>query len=293
VSDPTIARTAIFRQEPGMNNNIPRTLNVTSADGTDIAVTVTGQGRPLVVSPGSLESAMFWQLTANVLAPALTTYAVDRRGHGASGDNPSHSIEREQEDIAAVLELAGPDAVLLGHSYGGLVTLGLALSRPPAALILYEPPIPLDGPVGGDAIAAFDGAVAKGDLDEALTIGLRYFVRMPEPVIEGMRQDPVWPVLASMTPTWTREVQAIDQFGHDLDRLSGLDIPVLLITGELSPFWLADVSRRLQRALPSATLVEIPGHAHVAHGTAPEEMAELILAFVADQPLREWSIPAV
>jgi pimeloyl-ACP methyl ester carboxylesterase len=258
-----------------------RHLHVTSADGTDISVTVTGQGRPLVVSHGSLESAQFWQVLADALAPTLTTYAVDRRGHGASGDNPAFSIEREQEDISAVLELAGPDAMLLGHSYGGLVTLGVALNQPPAALILYEPPLPLDGPVGGTAIQLYEKALQQHDLDLALTVGLQHFVKMPDAVIDAMRQEPVWPALASMTPTWTREVRAIDDFGADLDRFAALDIPTLLIVGGFSPPWLTENSRRLQRVIPNADLVEIPGHAHVAHNTAPAEMAEAILAFVA------------
>jgi pimeloyl-ACP methyl ester carboxylesterase len=107
-----------------------------SADGTRIAVTATGRGRPLVVSPGALCTAQDWQPLADVLASHVTTYAVDRRGHGASGDGTDFSIDREQEDIGAVLDLAGPDAVLLGHSYRGLVALGTAQQRPPTALIL-------------------------------------------------------------------------------------------------------------------------------------------------------------
>ncbi len=258
-----------------------RQMHVTSADGTDISVTVTGQGRPLVVSHGSLESAQFWQALADVLAPELTTYAIDRRGHGASGDNQAFSIEGEQEDISAVLVLAGPDAVLLGHSYGGLITLGVALTRPPVALILYEPPLPLDGPVGGAAIEPFENALQEEDFDLALTVGLQHFVKMPDAVIDTMRQEPVWPALASMTPTWTREVRAIDGFGADLDRFAALDIPTLLIVGGFSPPWLTQNSRRLQQVIPKADLVEIPGHAHVAHNTAPAAMAEAILQFVA------------
>ncbi len=77
-----------------MTDISPRQTQVTSADGTVIAVTVTGQGRPLVVSPGALCTAQDWQLLADVLAPHMTTYAVDRRGHGASGDSPDFSIER-------------------------------------------------------------------------------------------------------------------------------------------------------------------------------------------------------
>lgn len=263
-----------------MTHTQPRQTHVTSADGTKIAVTVTGQGRPLVVSPGALNAAQDWQLLADELAPHLTTFAVDRRGHGASGDAPGHGIEREQEDIAAVLDLAGPEAVLLGHSYGGLVTLGLALQRPPAALVLYEPPVPLHGPVGGDAIAPFERAVEDGDLDRALTLGVRNFLKMPEEAIEEFRHSPVWCVRASMTPTWAREVRAIDTFGDGLDRFARLDTPTLLVVGELSPPALTDTSRRLHDTLPNSRVIEIPGHAHEAYLTAPAAVAEAILSFV-------------
>lgn len=257
----------------------PLQTHVTSADGTKISVTVTGQGRPLVISPGALNTAQDWQPLADALAPRMTTYAVDRRGHGASGDNPQHSIEREQEDIAAVLDLAGPDAVLLGHSYGGLVTLGLAMRQPPAAFILYEPPVPLYGPVGGDAIAPFEQAVAEGDLERALAFGTRNFLRMPENAVEDFRSSPVWAVRASMTPTWAREVRAIDAFGADLDRFARLATPTLLVTGELSPPVLLDTSQRLHQVLPDSHLVQIPGHAHEAYLTAPEALTEHILNF--------------
>jgi pimeloyl-ACP methyl ester carboxylesterase len=258
-----------------------RQTYVTSADGTKIAVTITGQGRPLVVSPGSLAAAEDWQLLANVLAEQVTTYAVDRRGHGSSADNADFSIEREQEDIAAVLDLAGPDAILLGHSYGGLITLGLALKQPLAGLILYEPPLPLNGPVAGVNLPPYEQAVQSGDLDLALTIGLRHFVKLPAEAVEAFRYGAptLWSARASMTPSWIRELRAIDAFGDDLERFAALDIPTLLVIGELSPLWLTDTSRRLQQALPTSRIVEIPGQAHDAHVIDPEAMAQAILHF--------------
>ncbi|WP_376776147.1 alpha/beta fold hydrolase [Nonomuraea jabiensis] len=120
--------------------------HMTSTDGTEIAVTVTGQGRPLVVSAGALNAAQDWQILADLLAPHFTTYAIDRRGRGASGDNSEHTIQREADDIAAVLELAGPDAILLGHSYGGLVTLAHALHQPPGGAHPLRAPDPAGRP---------------------------------------------------------------------------------------------------------------------------------------------------
>ena len=149
---------------------------VTSTDGTRISVTVTGRGRPLVLVHGSLSTAADWQRVADSLADHMTTYAIDRRGYGNSGDTARYSVERERDDVAAVLQLAGPDAILFGHSFGGL-----ALNHVPAAAILYEPPFFSPGPVAGEeALAAYDSLLADGDLDEALALGMRAFAKAPE-----------------------------------------------------------------------------------------------------------------
>jgi pimeloyl-ACP methyl ester carboxylesterase len=263
-----------------VTDNASRQHHVTSADGTTIAVTVTGHGSPLVVSPGSLSTARDWQSLADALAPHVTTYAVDRRGYGASGDDPDFHIDREQDDIAAVLELAGPDAILLGHSYGGVVALGLVLTRPPAAFILYEPPVPVSGPVAGEALAPFERAVRDGDLDLALELGLRHFIKIPDEVIEMVRSTPLWAPRAALTPNWGRELRAIDAFGSELDRFAALTMPTLLITGELSPPWLIDTTLELQRAISGSRHVVIPGQAHDAYLLDPAAMASSILTFV-------------
>jgi pimeloyl-ACP methyl ester carboxylesterase len=229
----------------------------------------------------ALCTAHDWQPLADVLASHVTTYAVDRRGHGASGDGTDFSIDREQEDMAAVLDLTGPDAVLLGHSYGGLVALGTAQQRPPTALILCEPPLPLPGTIGGTNLPAFEQAVAAGDLDHALTLGLRNFLKLPDEAITAFRQDVVWSVRASMTPPhgpvksapWT-------QYGDDLQRFATTDTPTLLIIGELSPPWLTNTTRQLHQALPNSRLIQIPRQAHDAYLTDPNALAAAILDFI-------------
>ena len=85
--------------------------------------------------------------TANAgrLASRFTVYAVDRRGRGGSGDSQSYAIEREFEDVAAVVELIPRPVDLLGHSYGGICSLEASLrTKNIRRLILYEPPIPID-----------------------------------------------------------------------------------------------------------------------------------------------------
>ena len=269
------------KERTGMATAVNHTERVVSADGTEIAVTVTGRGAPLVVAPGSLATAEHWQGLADALGARMTTYVLDRRGHGRSGDGPEYSMDHEQDDLNAVLALAGEDAIVMGHSYGALIALGSALRRPPARLIVYEPPLPLDGPIGGAAIEAYADLVDAGDMDEALAFGIRSFVRAPEDAVALLRGQPIWGALAALAPTWTRELRAIDTFPADIERFRGLATPTLLLTGELSPPWLIDVSRRLADVLPNATHVTFPGQGHDAHAFAPETVAHEIARFAA------------
>jgi pimeloyl-ACP methyl ester carboxylesterase len=264
-----------------------RRQHVTSADGTKIAVTVTGDGPPLVVCPGSLATARDWQLVARALAPRMTTYALDRRGHGTSGDDPEYSLEREQDDLAAVAGLAAAAhdeaLTLLGHSYGALIALELTRRIPPRRLVLYEPPLALESLVGGPALDEYARAVSADDCDRALAIGLREFVGMPDDAIAVMRQQPIWVRLSGMTPGWTREIRALDEFvaglAGDLSWYGAISIPVLLLMGELSPPWLTAASRCLARSLPAVTVAELPGQAHDAHIFAPTAVADQIARF--------------
>ena len=259
---------------------------VLSADGTRIAVERTGVGTPLVVIHGSLGTASDWQGVAAALADHVAVDAIDRRGRGASGEGEPHSMEREFEDLAAVRAIAGSDAVVLGHSYGAVVALGQALLDPPRALVVYEPPLPLDGPIGGEALPRYERAVAEGRLDDALTIGLVHFVGVPAEVVPQLRAVLPWDRLASLTPTWVREMHAIDAFDADLGRFAALDIPVLALVGEMSTPGLVSTSERLVAALPNAELVRMPGQAHDAHVTAPAMIAGLVDAFLDRLPPR-------
>ena len=114
--------------------------SVHSKDGTAIGYLRLGEGPPLVMVHGSLAVAEAWSAVANLLADSFTCYLMDRRGRGRSGDAPEYSIEREYQDIAAVLRAAGAKPHLIGHSYGAVCALGAALETPIDKLILYEPP---------------------------------------------------------------------------------------------------------------------------------------------------------
>ncbi|MFC9935897.1 alpha/beta fold hydrolase [Glutamicibacter sp. NPDC127525] len=256
-------------------------INVASKDGTMLSVTVTGEGPPMVIVPGSLGTARDWQAVADATAPYLTTYAIDRCGRAASGDHSEYSLQREVEDVSSVLDLAGPEAILFGHSFGGLVSLALSIDRAISGLALYEPGLPLNGPVAGAALAPFSTLVASGDMDAALRFGVENYVGLTADEATAFAQTPEWSKLMPLTPTWTRELAAIDSFTFDIQRLSTLATPALMMAGELSPAWLVDVTRQMHEALPQSTFAVLPGQGHGANASAPDLVAAELVRFAS------------
>jgi pimeloyl-ACP methyl ester carboxylesterase len=251
-----------------------------SADGTPIGFVRLGSGPAVVFVHGSLSTGDDWRQVASAMAGQFTCFLMDRRGRGRSGDASAYAIEREYEDIPAVLDIAGPGAHLLGHSYGAIGALGAALRVPIGRLVLYEPPLPVTGPVVGAALAPYRAAVASHHLDEALTIGLRDIIRLSAGEISALRQTPLWNKRAALTPTWTRELEAIDRLGPSLDRYRHLAAPTLLLLGTATAAHHQVATTALAKTLPDVRVVRLQGEGHTAHLTVPDIVATEVTDFL-------------
>jgi pimeloyl-ACP methyl ester carboxylesterase len=128
-----------------------------------------------------------WDPVVPALGERFSVYAIDRRGQAGSGDAAKHSLEREAEDVAAVLDaVAGEWGVpvgLVGHSYGAICCLEEALRLPErllGGLVLYEPPL-LTGAVAfpAAAVGRVEALIEEGDRDEAVAVFLREVAGMP------------------------------------------------------------------------------------------------------------------
>ena len=188
-------------------------FGVRSADGIPLTVWVEGQGPSLVLVHGSLiDHTTFGPLVAE-LRDGMTTFAMDRRGFGASGDAPGYAIEREFEDVAAVVEAVaartGGPVALWGHSYGaGCAMGGAALTGDVHHLVLYEPGLGIAYPAG--SIEEIEQAVAAGDLETALLAVLAGVVGMTQEEIASLRSGERWPALLAGVPAVPRECRAED-----------------------------------------------------------------------------------
>ena len=255
--------------------------SVRSSDGTKISFVRLGHGKPLVLVHGSLASGEAWMPVATILANRFTCLVMDRRGHGRSGDSPSYAIEREYDDIEAVLATAGSQASLLGHSYGAVCALGAAMRTQVSHLVLYEPPLPVNGSVAGGALLDYASAIQSGNLDGALAIGLSKFAGVTSEQIQALRRSPLWRKMVALAPTWTREVAAIDALGPSLARYRALLTPTLLLSGTLSPKHpLQETSEALATILKTVQLSRLEHQGHNAHSLAPDVVAERLAAFL-------------
>jgi pimeloyl-ACP methyl ester carboxylesterase len=246
-----------------------------SPDGTRIAYRASGDGDPLVLVHGSATSSADWIFVLPFLRERFTVVTMDRRGRGRSGDGPKYSMEREAEDILAVLAAVGGE-LLVGHSYGALCSM-LAAERTDRLrrLVLYEPPIAIHN----RNLPELEASVRAGDLDTVLAGFLGSAGVAPEQ-LETIRSSRGWPNLLRAVPALPRELWAASEWSPPT---SGVATPTLLLVGgETRSSVYLDGLDELEAAFPNARREVIPGQHHVAHVFAAEAFARFVAGFCAD-----------
>ena len=246
------------------------TGEVTSKDGTRIVFDRTGEGPPVILVGGALSDRRAGAGFAAELAPDFTTYAIDRRGRGDSGDTPPYAVEREVEDLDALIREAGGRAFLFGVSSGsGLVLETAARSGGADKLAVYEPPYIVDdgGPsIPDDFVARLDDLRAQDRRGDAVEYFMTTGVGVPPEEVAQMRGAPFWPGMEALAHTLPYEGRIMGYDGPDrslpVERWQAIEVPVLAMVGDASPDWFRDVVRAVAEALPDATFRSLPGQTH-------------------------------
>ena len=255
--------------------------HVTSRDGTQIAYRRSGEGPPLVLAHGGTSAHWSFRFVVPHLVDRFTVYAVDRRGRGDSGDQDEYAIEREFEDLAAVVDSPGEPAALFGHSYGATAALGAArLARNLSKLLLYEAS-PGFSVVASADVERIDELVAQGEREEALVHGFQAIGLTPDE-LEQLRASPTWSARIAAAHTLAREIRAEEAYQVDPEQFRDVTVPALLLLGDQSPDWAAEGTERIRAALPDARIVVLPGQGHMANVTAPELLADEIARFLSE-----------
>ncbi len=250
--------------------------HVTSADGTRIAYEVTGSGPPLVLVHGSLNDHTIWAPVRAAFDERFSVYAMDRRGRGESGVPAEHALERQFEDVAAVIEAADQPVDLLGHSYGAHCALGAAAQVPERVkhLVLYEPPT-----LGARRLHIAE-AFETGDPDAAMEQFVLEGIGVPPAQLPLLKSLPFWSYALSFAATMPIEGRALVGHAFNPARFSHLTMPALFLVGSQTEELLGEVLRSLVPVMPQAKWVRFDGHGHGATMTAPVLFAETVLEFL-------------
>ena len=257
---------------------------VTSRDGANLAVWTRGTGPALVLVHGSLMDHRRWDPVVAAFGDSVTTFAMDRRGFGASGDAPDYHIEREFDDVAAVVDAvaertAGPVA-LWGHSYGANCAMGgAARSANVDRLVRYEPSLGLSYPPG--TLDAVEQAIANGDHEQAISLILSDVLEMSKEEIAAMKASPLWEIRLRSAATVAREGRTEERWAWTPGQFATITAPTLMLAGSDSSPALARCTEFAAAAIPKARIHTLVGHGHMAHVTHPEMIATIVQQFVA------------
>ena len=254
-------------------------FDVSTADGVELAVWTTGSGPALVMVHGSIADHTTFGPFIEVLREQFTTYAMDRRGFGASTDRPDYTIEAEFADVAAVVDtvarrVSGPVG-LWGHSYGANCAMGgAALTAGVSHLILYEPSLGLSYPAG--SIDRIEAALELGDDEGAIISMLREVMEMGNDDIDALRRDPFWPSRVALAHTLPRECRTEEDWVYLPGQFDTISAPTLLLSGSQSEPSMVAATERAARAIPLAQIHQLLGHGHLAHRTDPQLVCGVI-----------------
>ncbi len=257
--------------------------SVTSADGTVLVYEQQGSGPALIVVDGALSTRGGKAELRGLLAARLTVYGYDRRGRGESGDTLPYAVDREIEDIQALIEVAGGSAALYGHSSGAALALdaALQLGSRVSKVAMYEAPYN-DDPAARQAWRGYLGqlteTLAAGRHGDAVALFMAY-VGTPAEQINGMRKQDFWPAMAALGPTLAYDHIGIlsEEGAVPADRAAQLSVPTLVMYGTASFPFMAETARTLQLAIPHAELRALEGQ---DHNVSPAALAPVLLEFL-------------
>ncbi len=246
---------------------------VTSKDGTKIAFDKVGSGPAVILVNGAMSYRTFdptLAQLAELLGKHFTVYNYDRRGRGESGDTKPFIKQREIEDIQALVEDAGGEAMLFGISSGGAIVLETAAAIPGITrVVVYEVPFIVDDSRQPVPHYAEDTArlVADGKLDEVVEYFMTKAAGIPAEYVGGMKQDQgMWGGMLAIAPTIPYDAAFVGEFmqGKPLptDHWSKVTMPVLVADGGASDAWFHNGADALAKVLPHASRQTLEGQTH-------------------------------
>jgi len=259
------------------------TETVMSADGTAIAFERLGNGRPVILVAGALQGRATHRPLAEELARYVTVVNYDRRGRGDSGDTAPYAVEREVEDLAALIAATAGCASVYGHSSGAALVLhAAARGLPMDKIVLHEAPFGSGSAEEnaaeqeeGERISALLAQARRADAVHSFLASMG----MPPEVAEQLSRDPA---MLANAPTLRYDpyevMSAPSRAGRTpAEQAAGVTVPGLVLAGGASPEWMLDASRRIADAMPNGRLRVLEGQDHIV---PPGVLAPVLAEFL-------------
>jgi pimeloyl-ACP methyl ester carboxylesterase len=259
---------------------------VTSKDGTEIAFDRSGSGPALILVDGAFGSRTFGpnEPLAPLLAQHFTVYTYDRRGRGDSGDTTPFAVEREIEDLEALIAEAGGSAYVYGISSGAALVLeaanrGLAIEK----VAVYEAPFVVDDsrtPVPDDFQEQLQALIAEDRRADAVKYFMTKGVGLPSFVVFMMRFMPAWSKLKAVSHTVPYDAAILGNEAsgkpYPPNRWGSITAPTLVVDGGKSAAWTHHAMKALADTLPNARYRTLEGQMHVVK---PQALAPVLVEF--------------
>jgi pimeloyl-ACP methyl ester carboxylesterase len=257
----------------------PTTGYVISKDSLKIGYTKFGKGPAVVIVHGSYSIQNNWYQFASLLATTNTVYLYDRRGRGQSLDYDNlFSIQNEVDDLAAMINLAGVQTSIIGHSYGGSVVLNYIIqSGFTGRVVFYEPMNGIFGKVSKGLLPNLKALVDANKLEEATVLAQTDIVGFEPSAVEASKASPSWNEFTKMTKIFLRELEVLDNFSPTESQTDEIKAKTFLLLGTNTPHNLRITTAALAARVRGITMYPVKNQGHIAHVLDPEQLKDLVL----------------
>ena len=246
---------------------------IQSKDGTSLAYDIYGSGPPLIYITGASCFRSFWPIVqdAKALAKEFTVYNYDRRGRGDSGNTLPWSVEREVEDIEALIDAVGGKANIYGHSSGAVLALeaALRLGDKVQKVVIY------DASYVHDQTEKLEYSQLRHKINQLLQEGkyakaMKSFlsgIGMPKAFVFLLPLLPGWKTMRALAPTLAYDMELTRDL-PPVKRATQVAAPMKILVGQKSPASLHSVADQLAKAIPNASFAQVAGQDHMVSATA-------------------------
>ncbi|MEL3971067.1 alpha/beta hydrolase [Rossellomorea oryzaecorticis] len=243
----------------------------TSKDGTTLAYDVYGNGPALIYITGASCHRSFKPIVqdAKIFATEFTVYNYDRRGRGDSGNTLPYTIDREIEDVEAMIDAAGGKAYLYGHSSGAVIALeaALRLGNKVQKVTMYDAPYVRDEKEKAEykQLSQKIHKLLENEKNSEAMLTFLKEIGMPKLFVLLLPLFPGWKTTKALAPTLAYDITLTKDM-PPVERVAQISIPMQIIVGEKSPASINDVGRQLTKAIPNARFVQLAKQDHMVNG---------------------------